>query len=1443
MNVKKHGIPGIGITGKTGITGKNGPGIYFGPLDSFFTFIGDTVLEDSNIDYEDIDYDITYVQNEERLNHIYKVGDLLYITDDNKNILYMVEVTEDLTTCTKEYFQNHIKYYQPFTVKYNKDKNTINYSVNIVHSKDNNLDLTNLFNLNKIYTDAAISIINASNNFNINKNVINLDNIGNSSSLTQNRHEFSQIPIVYDSSDIFKKNEYINNGKEINQYEYSNDEDVDSSVNNTLINLNILDQEQLISFNIDTVKEKYISLNVSNNLTQETENNFYIDNLYIKNTNKGNLESYYTLFNPELILDNDGNCFTLSHLNYDDETETLLLDKKAFFNTKDVSLNDYHFGYIHMFWNYNENNENNKLLNVDFYQPNYITGTITSDKPEILKNVIKIDKDGNYIRNWNAEDFKYITSIPIRELLINTTENKTLMDVSDLLPDYVSNDDILRYQNSKGIIEVEDKMTYPVYDFIKTLNGTVYKHYHDKEHPDNLIFSNKLDSSKYYTINKSVNINDLRRGECQPVIKKTMSTEITRIIYTQKYYTFNMDFYVNIDGSVEYNTEYYDTCDIKWRIITDLNKNKIYINDTQTIENVNNWIETQESDTDSIYLKFTQDDIFKNVKIEAKIIDPNNKEFILTWNLYVYNIQNDASTNSDDFKYEEFLNYVNLYIDTSFNSSIIYKNDPTDLKIPLYIKDKYDKPYRHHDIVQWIQSSNGIKYYSKHTFANYNYQYNAYDIITDYDLDESQILPGFTDVSISGDTKLFNFDIQKQTGNKYKLIIDASTHGDQEYVKQIEIYQNASLIEGPVNLPANGIYTINNIVISDTNTSELNNLGILNDLYLETQKSQNNEYILFTIKYALLNETKCTHIVTYNYNIKQYNEFRTLPIINLYCYNNMENLEKLNNANNGILSNQFQYFIDIKINDFNKNNWGNTEQYYPNPKLHLELKIDNIIREVINDSDVIEGFKISYSLIKPNIDIFNATQKELEYENNLFDIDVNNDIITCEFKIDDIYDDSYKLRILIETENPIPVYIDSHIYVNNMKIITDQIGGNDNPAEFVLNHEYLVNDKNILYDSEHLKAVIAPISMIAGYKQNYPKLSHINYKKWFGNEDEITISLMPYLLNKAVERYSGYLNRKQSDNPLVNWDALKFKLRYLQDNVKSINVTPININHIKDLLPDRLYINEYLAKDNDDIFDTYLELIYNSEYLNPELLEDTEVFLYNNKTYYASEYGQFNNNTAVHVKQKIEHMLRSDNLLLSMQTWNKLYETNKYDSDNAYQGHLETYGNGYQYLPNSIDTGQYLSDGLMLLKDIKTVNNSNFFDLTNNSEITANICKSKYYDDYTPYKLFRTLLYNMKWVYPYYQTDEYNINTIKQLPLSKCVINENMFTFDSMPYNLAYSLYPRIMFNDEEQVNIVLMLRLPSVIREEQYEMTLEDLNLINVDIIRELTDPINVMN
>ena len=120
----------------------------------------------------------------------------------------------------------------------------------------------------------------------------------------------------------------------------------------------------------------------------------------------------------------------------------------------------------------------------------------------------------------------------------------------------------------------------------------------------------------------------------------------------------------------------------------------------------------------------------------------------------------------------------------------------------------------------------------------------------------------------------------------------------------------------------------------------------------------------------------------------------------------------------------------------------------------------------------------------------------------------------------------------------------------------------------------------------------------------------------------------------------------------------------------------------------------------------------------------------------------------------------------------------------------------------------------MLLKDVKTVNNGNFFDLTNNMYIENTICKAKFYDNYTPYKLYRVLLYNMKWVYPYYTTEN-NINIIKQILIDKCILNENEFNLDYMPYNLTYSLYPRIMFNDEEQVNIILMLRCPTIINDE----------------------------
>lgn len=89
----------------------------------------------------------------------------------------MVEITEDLTTCTKEYFLNHIKYYKPFTINYKLNDNTLVYPINIVYKDSNSLsaDIENLYNLNKIYSDAIISIIYASKKYEENVKSIDLN--------------------------------------------------------------------------------------------------------------------------------------------------------------------------------------------------------------------------------------------------------------------------------------------------------------------------------------------------------------------------------------------------------------------------------------------------------------------------------------------------------------------------------------------------------------------------------------------------------------------------------------------------------------------------------------------------------------------------------------------------------------------------------------------------------------------------------------------------------------------------------------------------------------------------------------------------------------------------------------------------------------------------------------------------------------------------------------------------------------------------------------------------------------------------------------------------------------------------------------------------------------------------------------------------------------------
>jgi len=119
-----------------------------------------------------------------------------------------------------------------------------------------------------------------------------------------------------------------------------------------------------------------------------------------------------------------------------------------------------------------------------------------------------------------------------------------------------------------------------------------------------------------------------------------------------------------------------------------------------------------------------------------------------------------------------------------------------------------------------------------------------------------------------------------------------------------------------------------------------------------------------------------------------------------------------------------------------------------------------------------------------------------------------------------------------------------------------------------------------------------------------------------------------------------------------------------------------------------LYSKKWLCEDKDDISENYLRFIYNSNILLPRLINDQYSIIFNNKRLLASQYSQLSNNSAVYVHQYNDIQLRSEQLLKSMMKWNNIYEKDyHYDTDNPFNGHFETYGNGYQYLPKTSDNG------------------------------------------------------------------------------------------------------------------------------------------------------------
>lgn len=1278
--IYKHGLPGIGVTGQQGKQGKSGNSIYFGTFDSFFKYIDTSTL--SSIDYDDKDYDITYAKDEYRLDPKYNEGDLLYILNSSlkdSSIDCVIEITEDLTTCTSTQLANKITYKNPFTVNKNKFNR-----LNIVGAGMDSATKHGMFIANELYNNYPINVKYVIDNNNKKPEKI--------TDLTDQNIDVADEPFIIPErySDAKESYIYLNNGKEINKYKYEL-----NTGKKVLLNLNSSSHLLEIQSYLNSNMSIYIdNTNISDPL--DASRNLYIDNLYVRNNNKGNIEALNTLYNNELVLNSFGNCYTLTEDNYDSSTQSFIMNVDNFFNNSiDVSKDDYVYGYIHMYYNYNDMNNKNSGVRARYYS-NYIKGTF---KDTVLSKVRvpKTDNNGNYIRNYNTKSYKNVTSSEIKQVLINTWDTSTLENVKSLLPETVNEATFNIYKDVKGIIQTEEVEQYKVYDkVIDVSSGYYYKKYH-------------IDSSI--------------------------------LIYDDK---------------------------------TDIVKTDVKFND---------------------------------------------------------------------------------YFDTSYYSGIETKqfnySDSSVLNISLDKTDNDSQKYRHHIIQQYIGNKYGIKYFSKLTYADFNYQ------TSEFDIDSSFIQVNHKDLN-----KTLNYDDAFNiTINNDIMTLEFKDKLTELY--NLCVYENGSKKDITLNKDT-GICQVKNIKQSTQDIEKDVITKIPDDKFLKyvydaSVISIPNTEILYTIKYntieddTAVDETNSadkivySNTVTYNRIIKGYTEKRTIPEVKMNIYNDLESLENINNSSNGILCNQFQTFMTLEIDKFSNDDWGLYKVYLQNPTLRIYINKNISDKPSLTvDDNTIKEWIFKYTLYKPGIDIYNISANELDNQDITKELQRDNDGEYYEFTIDEAMSGIWYLRIYMESQNPEPYTFNLQYTIDKIQIITS-----DNKHTFTLKAKDI--NKDNLYESNILKLSIAPISYIASYAQNISPiqtryLQHVNaigVRKWFGSNEVTNIAIMPYRYDEISQKK---VNNKAYKIP--NWNSISFKNRYLQDNIKTLSIFTQNINDINNVLPSKLYKNTWLCEDTDDITENYLRLIFNANIFTPRLLNDQYSFIYNNQRLLASQYSQLNNNSAVYIHQYNDINLRTDSLLKSMMKWNDEYEKSyHYETDNPFRGHIETYGNGYQYLPNSADNNQY--NQYMSLTDVKQQNELQFFDLGRNKVKTYDINRPDKRDAYTPPILFNQLLYQLSWCYPYYTTNNEEVKSskskqyIKQLDFDNAVTLENgVLDVNKMPYNLCYNIYPRMMFNDEEQYNVVLMLRRPSIKTEGQYEFKSKDIqqkfNIGQIQSINKYLYPLN---
>lgn len=313
-----------------------------------------------------------------------------------------------------------------------------------------------------------------------------------------------------------------------------------------------------------------------------------------------------------------------------------------------------------------------------------------------------------------------------------------------------------------------------------------------------------------------------------------------------------------------------------------------------------------------------------------------------------------------------------------------------------------------------------------------------------------------------------------------------------------------------------------------------------------------------------------------------------------------------------------------------------------------------------------------------------------------------------------------------------------------------------------------------------------------------------------------------------------------------DWSAFKLKTSYLQDNIKNINIDYVDYNNVK--YDD---IHKFILNNSDPVLsapaqssdvvagEKYLNIVYHSNIMNPKLRDGEYTFFYNEEELERDRYNQINNNCPVFVKDTASLSVRDTKLVDSMDVWNFEYLNGvKKNLNKTFVGNINKYGNGYQYLDDSIDVSQYDEKKYLSLDQTKKLNDVYIYNSSAYQPISHNPA-----NDFEPESdgYFRSMLYDIDWTYPYYVDNRVipyqivsdfdylikylirwnNENPDQQYYLEQQYIDKNNKLVNKygesgagenmIPYTLLFDLTPRIAYNtDNDSIN-VLMLRRPTI--------------------------------